>query len=68
VVSRLLIGGERVAGSGGELAVENPYTEQTLETIGSASPEQVDAAAAAVHDAAPGWAAIPAVERAEMLQ
>jgi len=39
----MLIGGERVAGSGDPLAVENPYTEHTLETIGSAAPEQVDA-------------------------
>jgi acyl-CoA reductase-like NAD-dependent aldehyde dehydrogenase len=42
--TRLLTGGERAAGSGAALAVENPYTEHTLETIGSASAEQIDAA------------------------
>ena len=31
----MLIGAERVAGTGDPLGVENPYTEQTLETIGS---------------------------------
>ena len=33
----MLIGAERVAGTGDPFGVENPYTEQTLETIGSAS-------------------------------
>jgi acyl-CoA reductase-like NAD-dependent aldehyde dehydrogenase len=63
----MLIGGERVAGTGDPLTVENPYTEETLETISAASDEQVDAAVAAARDAAPGWAAMPAVERAELL-
>ena len=63
----MLIGAERVAGTGDPLGVENPYTEQTLETIGSASSEQVDAAIAAAREAAPAWASMPAVERAEML-
>ena len=63
----MLIGAERVPGSGDPLNVENPYTEQTLETLCSASPDQVDAAIAAAHAAAPAWAAMPAVERADML-
>ncbi len=63
----MLIGAERVSGSGDPLGVENPYTEQTLETLGSASPDEVDAAIAAAHAAAPAWAAMPAVERADML-
>ncbi len=63
----MLIGAERVAGTGAALEVENPYTEETLETIGSASEEQVDAAIAAARDAAAPWAAMPAVQRAELL-
>ena len=63
----MLIGAERVAGTGDPFGVENPYTEQTLETIGSASSEQVDAAIAAAREAAPVWASTPAVERADML-
>ncbi len=64
---RMLIRGESVAGDGPTLAVENPYTEATIESIGTASEAQVDAAVAAASEAAPMWAAIPAVERAEML-
>ena len=65
--TRLLIGGEQVEGQGGPLEVENPATEETLATVGDASAEQVDAAIAAAREAARGWAATPAVERAELL-
>jgi acyl-CoA reductase-like NAD-dependent aldehyde dehydrogenase len=67
VETRLQIGGERVPGDGSPLAVENPYTEQTIATVGSASSEQVDAAIASARESAPNWAAIPAVERADFL-
>ena len=63
----MLIGAERVTGSGNPLSVENPYTEETIETIASASAEQVDAAVAAAREAARDWAAMPAGERAELL-
>lgn len=66
-MTRMLIGAERVAGTGDALDVENPYTEETLETIGSASADQVDAALAAAREAAPGWAGLPAGERGELL-
>jgi acyl-CoA reductase-like NAD-dependent aldehyde dehydrogenase len=65
--TRLLIGGEQVAGDGGALPVENPYTEAELATVGLPSGEQVDAAIRAAREAARGWAATPAVERAELL-
>ncbi|HEY8466178.1 MAG TPA: aldehyde dehydrogenase family protein [Solirubrobacterales bacterium] len=65
--TRLLIGGELVAGTGAPLDVENPFTEETITTVGSASAEELDAAIAAAREAHPGWAATPAVERAEML-
>jgi acyl-CoA reductase-like NAD-dependent aldehyde dehydrogenase len=65
--TRLLIGGEQVDGVGEPLAVENPYTEQTLATVLQPSEEQVDAAIAAAAGAARGWALTPALERAEML-
>jgi acyl-CoA reductase-like NAD-dependent aldehyde dehydrogenase len=67
VETRLLIGGEQVAGDGGPLAVENPATEETLAQVGLPSGEQVDAAIAAAREAARGWGATPAVERGEML-
>ena len=39
----LLIKGERVAGQGPSLDVENPFTEEPVATVGSASGEQLDA-------------------------
>lgn len=66
----LLIGGELVPGDGPQLAVENPFTAETHATIGSASPEQVDAAIAAAREAWPGWSGasgLTAGERCELL-
>jgi acyl-CoA reductase-like NAD-dependent aldehyde dehydrogenase len=65
--TRLLIGGEQVAGDGGALPVENPATEETVATVRLPSAEQVDAAVAAARDAFPAWSVMPAVERAELL-
>ena len=65
--TRLLIRGEQVAGEGPALEVENPATEETLTELGTASPEQLDAAIAGAREAARGWGATPAVERAELL-
>jgi acyl-CoA reductase-like NAD-dependent aldehyde dehydrogenase len=65
--TRLLIRGEQVAGEGTPLAVENPATEETLAEVGAASPDQLDAAIAGARETARGWAATPAVERAELL-
>jgi acyl-CoA reductase-like NAD-dependent aldehyde dehydrogenase len=65
--TRLLIRGERVAGDGAALAIENPATEETVAEVRGASGEQVAAAIAAAREAAPAWAATPAVERAELL-
>ena len=67
VETRLLINGERVAGEGDPLEVENPFTEQPVAIAGSASTEQLDAAIAAAREAFPAWERTPAVERAEML-
>jgi betaine-aldehyde dehydrogenase len=65
--TRLLIGGEQVSGDGPALDVENPATEETVTSVGTASPEQLDAAIAGAREAFPAWAATPAVERAELL-
>jgi len=64
---RLLIGGELVAGAGEAIAVENPYTTETIESVGGASPEQLDAAVASARDAFEEWSRTPAGERCEML-
>ena len=65
--TRLLIRGEQVAGDGEQLAIENPATEETVASVGVPSAEQLDAAVVAANEAFPGWAATPAVERAELL-
>jgi acyl-CoA reductase-like NAD-dependent aldehyde dehydrogenase len=65
--TRLLIRGERVAGEGPGLAIENPATEEILTELQAASPGQVEAAVKGAREAARGWATTPAVERAELL-
>jgi len=65
--TRLLIGGEQVAGDGPTLEVENPFDEQVLTTVAAPSDEQLDAAIAAARDASREWARTPAVDRGEML-
>ena len=63
----LLIGGESVAGDGEPIAVENPFTTETIATVGSASAEQLDAAVAAAREAFETWSRTPALERGELL-
>jgi len=63
----LLIGGERVAGTGAGIEVENPFTTETIATVAGASSEQLDAAVAAARGAFGEWSVTPAGERAEML-
>jgi betaine-aldehyde dehydrogenase len=67
VETRLLIGGEQVAGEGGALEVENPATEEAIATVRAPSEEQSAAAIAVACDAQRGWERTPAVERAELL-
>ena len=66
--SRLLIGGEWVAASGGEpIATLDPATGETLAPIGRAGHADVDAAVAAARAALPAWSATVPVERARIL-
>jgi acyl-CoA reductase-like NAD-dependent aldehyde dehydrogenase len=65
--TRLLIGGEQAQGMGEPLAVENPFTEETLATVTLPSEEQTGVAIAAAREAGRVWAAMPAVERGELL-
>ena len=63
----LLIGGERTAGDGDPVEVENPYSEETIATVGSASDEQLEGAVAAAREAWKDWGTMPAGERCELL-
>jgi aminobutyraldehyde dehydrogenase len=65
VETRLLIAGELVAGEGGPIEVENPFTEQRFARVAQPSAEQVDAAIARAAESARRWAATPAVGRAD---
>lgn len=66
--TRLLIAGEMVAGDGPALAVENPATEETITSLGTASDEQLQAAVAAARGAQRAWGReLTAAERAEAL-
>ena len=65
--TRLLLGGELVAGEGDRLAVENPYSEETVAEVSLPSSEQLDAAIAAAAGAEREWGRMPAVERGELL-
>ena len=65
--TRLLIGGEQVTGDGEAIEVENPFTEETIATVGAASDEQLDAAIAAAKEASVEWMRMPAVDRGELL-
>jgi acyl-CoA reductase-like NAD-dependent aldehyde dehydrogenase len=65
--TRLLIGGELVAGEGPALAVEDPFKEEQLAEVGTPDRGQLDAAIEAARRAQREWAATPAAERAEAL-
>jgi betaine-aldehyde dehydrogenase len=65
--TRLLIGGEQVAGDGEPLAVENPATAEEIASVGTPSTEQVGGAIAAARAAQRVWERTPAVERADAL-
>jgi acyl-CoA reductase-like NAD-dependent aldehyde dehydrogenase len=65
--TRLLIKGEQVAGDGVKLEVENPFSEETIATVGAPGTEQLDAAIAAARERSRAWAATPAVDRGELL-
>lgn len=63
----LLVGGERVAGGGAPLEVEDPFSATTLTRLPVADDAQVDAAVAAARAAARAWGQTPAAERGAML-
>jgi acyl-CoA reductase-like NAD-dependent aldehyde dehydrogenase len=63
----VLIAGELVTGSDAPIDVINPATEEVIDSIPSATSDEVNAAASAARDAFKSWRRTPAPERAEML-
>ena len=64
----MLIGRELIAGDGPPLEVENPFTEETIASVGTPSEEQLGAALAGAGEAAREWGRAPAVDRGELLR
>jgi len=54
--------------SGGALQVRTPITGESLAEVETASPEQVDAAIAAAHEAFLQWRLVPAPRRGELVR
>ena len=63
----MLLDGSLVEGAATAVPVVNPATEEILEEVGSASPEQIDDAVAAARRAFASWKKTPAAERGELL-
>jgi aldehyde dehydrogenase (NAD+) len=68
LAGQLYIDGDWVDSTGdGQIAVENPATEQVISEVPRGTPEDVDAAVSAARRASPAWAATPVMERARLL-
>jgi aminobutyraldehyde dehydrogenase len=65
--TRMLIGGEFVAGDGPADEILNPATGETIARVNEASPGQIDAAVAAAAAAFPRWSRTTPAERALLL-
>jgi acyl-CoA reductase-like NAD-dependent aldehyde dehydrogenase len=63
----MLIGGERIEGTGAAVEVVNPATEEVIGAVRSATESEVDAAVKAARGAFKSWRNTPAPERGEML-
>ncbi|MEO7551771.1 MAG: aldehyde dehydrogenase family protein, partial [Croceibacterium sp.] len=68
LVSRALIGGQWVAGSGAPIGVEDPFTLELFGEVPNLGRAETERAIAAASDALPPWAARPARERGAILR
>ncbi len=68
-MSEMLIGGERLSAKDGEeVEVIDPATEETVDTVPSSSPEDVDRAVSAAAAAFPEWSKTDPEQRAEAIR
>ena len=65
--TQFLINGDIVAGDGEAVPVINPATGQTICNVTEASPQQVDAAVHAAHEAFPAFAARTPGDRSALM-
>lgn len=68
LVTRNLIDGEWVAGAAVPIAVEDPYTLETIAEVPNLGEDEARRAVAAAEAAFPAWAARPAKERGAILR
>lgn len=68
LVSRALIGGEWIAGNKAPIAVDDPFTLDTVAEVPNLGAEDTGQAIAAAAEAFPAWAARPAKERGAILR
>jgi len=67
--NRIYVAGEWRSGEGrGELAVENPSTQQLLGVVPDSSAQDVNAAVRAARKAFPVWSTVSAKERADLIR
>lgn len=63
----MLIGGDWVSADA-TLPVENPANEEIIANIAAGTPDDADRAVRAAHAAQPAWAALPAIERGNLMR
>ena len=63
-----VIGGDYVPGSGADIEVVNPATEQVIGSVPAGTESDVDAAVAAARNAFENWSRTPAAERAAVVR
>lgn len=68
VLRAAFINGKWQDGAGGTFEVRNPHSYQVLHEVGCAAPDDVDRAIAAARAAQPAWAALSAIERAQIMR
>jgi len=66
-VAEMFIGGEFVRTDRPRFPVVDPATEEVLDTVPLAGPEEVDRAVQAAHQAFQSWSATPAARRGDLL-
>ena len=64
----MLVNGERITGTADAVEVVNPATEEVIDRVPSASPQQVEDAVRAAKGASKSWKKTPAPERGEMMK
>ncbi len=66
-MAEMFVGGEFIRTGRERFPVVNPATEEVLDTVPLAGPEEVDLAVRSAHQAFQSWSAVPAARRGDLL-